>query len=471
MKINCFNSPDKSFHGLKYKGCMPQNRGLFRDLTFGIESKYSSSNPLSDQTNIKHQDFELNDKGVLVENGVTYNIYKNNFNLFVPGYNIILNIDNNYNRFKSSSDQELVGTTRIAGIYTNLTNDAVNHKIATKTYVVKPGEIDRPNQSMCLNVTLNDCINEGLVQPKDLCIVTSAIQENCTGTIENPNPNIGNYFSLKTLKLYWQNEVENAGLSGESLDQAKRSLRFYKIESTQARNHVIWAYNVLATLDSNINYTDSIIVFLDNETDVASRKQLIAAYYAKGDYSNASQYLINLPEGTTEIEQFKNYYNLLIAISGVGRNIYQLTSEEISTLQSIAATQTSAALAAQGILTLVNGDVFNSVIERVESEQLLTSIHSNQNMNDKLFEKYMQIYPNPANLNLIVSYDITLQKFNEDASVQIIDLTGKQLLYKKLSSPNGVVELSTSLYSNGIYFIQLYSGSLLIDTKKVIIQH
>lgn len=55
--------------------------------------------------------------------------------------------------------------------------------------------------------------------------------------------------------------MENAGLSGESLDQAKRNLRFYKIESTQARNHVIWAYNRLAVLDSTFNSLDSIIAF------------------------------------------------------------------------------------------------------------------------------------------------------------------------------------------------------------------
>ncbi|MCG9879890.1 MAG: hypothetical protein MH472_04760, partial [Bacteroidia bacterium] len=266
--------------------CLPQNRGLFSNLTKGIESVHSPSFTLSGLTNIKHQDFELNDKGVVIENGVTYNVYKNNFNIHVP--------NNYYNRFASLTDLEL-GTTGIAGIYsnatsgflieqnyftypnsnhaaneivaglvlqnsdvnggggsvrlnqisdaylgcqtqqnnlalqiscnqftdnanainlnpvtnsinyetpffgfchpidqaqrtdyfntfyTNLTYDAANHKIAPKTYVVKPGEIDRPNQSRCLNVTLNDCANEGPVQPKDLCIVTSAIQENCTG--------------------------------------------------------------------------------------------------------------------------------------------------------------------------------------------------------------------------------------------------------------------------------------------------
>ncbi|MCK6612411.1 MAG: hypothetical protein L6Q78_15385 [Bacteroidia bacterium] len=458
--------------------CLPQDRGLFSNLSRGIESAHSPSFTLSGLTTIKHQDFELNDKGIVVENGVTYNIYKNNFNLHVP--------NNYYNRFASPTDLEL-GTTGIAGIYsnltsgylieqnyftypnanhaaneivaglvlqnsdgnggggsvrlnqlsdaylgcqtqqnnlalqitcnqfadnanainlnpvtnssnyetpffgfcdpnnqdvrtdyfntfyTNLTHDAANYKVAPKTYVVKPGEIDRPDQSRCLNVTLNDCANEGPVQPKDLCTVTSAIQENCTGTIEYPDPNSGNYFSLKTLKLFWQNEVENAGLSGESLDQAKRNQRFYKVESTQARNHVIWANNRRAVLDSTFNNIDSIIAFLQNETDIDSRKQLIAAYYAKGDYNLATQSLSALEINTDELTDFATYYNLLINAVINSRNIYSLNSEEIEVLETLAEDGiTSASLSARAILSLTQGKWYDLVIERVVGEELLT---------------------------------------------------------------------------------------------------
>ncbi|MFN9519472.1 MAG: T9SS type A sorting domain-containing protein, partial [Bacteroidota bacterium] len=151
--------------------------------------------------------------------------------------------------------------------------------------------------------------------------------------------------------------------------------------------------------------------------------------------------------------------------------IYQLNSEEITTLQSIAPTNTSAALAAQGILTLVNGEVYNGIIERVEDEQMLTSVHSNKNLSDTWMEINIRIYPNPANQSVLVNYELTELHLNEAASVQIMDITGKQLMLKKLNSPKGIVELSTSSFSNGIYFIQLYSGSLLIATQKVIIHH
>jgi len=211
-------------------------------------------------------------------------------------------------------------------------------------------------------------------------------------------------------------------------------------------------------------------VWVQAETQL-SRKQLIATYYAIGDYNNAGQYLTALPQTNQELVQFKNYYDLLINVANDERNIYQLNREEISTLQGIAETNTSAALAAQGILTLVNGEVYNGVIERVEDEQMLTSIQSNKNLSDTWMENNIRLYPNPANQSVIVNYELTELHLNEAASVQIMDITGKQLMFRKLSSSKGIVELSTSSYSNGIYFIQLYSGSLLIATQKVIIHH
>jgi hypothetical protein len=561
--------------------CLPQDRGLFRNLSKGIESAHSPSFTLSGQTNIKHQDFELNDKGIVIENGVTYNIYKNNFNLNVPS--------NYYNRFASSTDLEL-GSTGIAGIYsnatsgflieqnyftypnanhaaneivaglvlqnsdgnggggsvrlnqisdaylgcqtqqnnlalqiscnqftdiakainlnpvtnssnyetpffgfcaignspsaiaqrtdylntffTNITHDAANYKVGTKTYVVIPGAIDRPNQSKSLNVNVDNCQGIGSVVTKDNCLLTSFIQENCTGTIEYPDPNSGNYFILKNLNLYWQNEVENAGLGGEALLQAQRNLRFYIMESTKARNQVIWAYNMRAVLDSTFNSLDSIITFLKNETDIDSRKQLIASYYSKGDYNLASQLLSQLEPNSDELTDFKTYYNLLINASAQNRNIYSLNSEEVAVLETLAqGSMTSASLSSRAILSLTQGKWFDLVIERVVSEEnlmkrkLLNELDSNKI--EELSAQILKIFPNPANNSFNVSVNTVL----ENNKIILKDAVGKTILEQKMPNNRAELDINTMSLSNGVYFVLLMNQNAVLEVKKIVIQH
>lgn len=228
----------------------------------------------------------------------------------------------------------------------------------------------------------------------------------------------------------------------------------------------------LSVLDSTVNYTDSIINFLANETDVHSRKQLIATYYTIGDYSNASQYLTALPQTTDELIQFKAYYDLLIAVAEDERNIYQLNSEEISALQEIAATQTSAALAAQGILTLINGEVFDYVIERLEDDDLFTSNHASNALqkNESIQHNHFDVFPNPANNSFVVKYEID-KDTQDERTIQLTDITGKIVFSKTIAKINGNIEISTASYSNGLYFIQLYSGSSIVAVTKIIIHH
>jgi hypothetical protein len=211
-------------------------------------------------------------------------------------------------------------------------------------------------------------------------------------------------------------------------------------------------------------------VWVQAETQ-PSRKQLIATYYAIGDYNNAGQYLTALPQTNQELVQFKNYYDLLINVANDERNIYQLNREEISTLQGIAETNTSAALAAQGILTLVNGEIFGNEIERTDEEQLLTSIKNIIEQADRLIEKNISLYPNPANQSVIVGYDIAIEDNNTETTILLVDITGKQLFAKKINNTTGLIEIPTDAYSNGVYFIQLQNGATIKATRKLIINH
>jgi subtilisin family serine protease len=350
--------------------------------------------------------------------------------------------------------------------------DATHYPNYVKTYVIKDGEPNRPDPGKVLRVDVNNCNSEGIVVEKEDCQPTKALFEICHEELEWPDPNRNNYYMLKGRRNAINDSLENELYDEGEIAQAQSDLKYYNIEATQAKNQVLWAYNVLSVLDSTVNYTDSIITFLANETDVHSRKQLIATYYAIGDYSNASQYLTALPQTTDELIQFKAYYELLIAIAVDERNIYQLNSEEIAALQAIAATQSSAAHAAQGILTLVNGEVFDYVIERLEDDDLFSSNHASNALqkNESIQHNHFDVFPNPANNSFVVKYEID-KDTQDERTIQLTDITGKIIFSKTIAKINGNIEISTASYSNGLYFIQLYSGSSIVAVTKIIIHH
>lgn len=73
------------------------------------------------------------------------------------------------------------------------------------------------------------------------------------------------------------------------------------------------------------------------------------------------------------------------------------------------------------------------------------------------------IYPNPANDELIVNTDI-----NYNYSIGIMDLAGRQLLIK--DTVGGKNRINVSNFNNGCYLLQLITNDLK-TYKKFIISH
>jgi len=202
------------------------------------------------------------------------------------------------------------------------------------------------------------------------------------------------------------------------------------------------------------------------------RKQLIATYYAKGDYSNATQYLTALPDDTKELLDFAVYYNLLINAASNNRNIYTLNTEELTEIEALAESgETTASLAARGILGLTQNKVYDMAIERAVEEQNLMKkqvvLLVEPKQTEKAANNTLLIYPNPADNSLHVSHNL----FLENSKVVIKDVIGKSILEETISDNKTGVDISTFGLSNGIYFVLLVHNNAVLEVKKVIINH
>ncbi len=81
----------------------------------------------------------------------------------------------------------------------------------------------------------------------------------------------------------------------------------------------------------------------------------------------------------------------------------------------------------------------------------------------------ISVYPNPAKNNATIAINL---KKDETITVNILDITGKivkiALQNEKVGSGAIAIDLNTSGFSNGIYFVQISSGSVNATTKLIV---
>jgi hypothetical protein len=276
----------------------------------------------------------------------------------------------------------------------------------------------------------------------------------------------------KTNRQYWQDAINNDELEGAALLEATQNLRYYTIETNQSRNNAIWTYNQMGLFDSTFNSPQNIISFLENETDEVARKQLIGTLYAVGLYNLALQYLSELNGTSTENADFISYYSILINATNNGRNIYELLEEEWQLLEAIAQGGNTASLSAQGIISLVQGRHFNSILERKLNEELLIKKGTptiKDEVTDSGNNQSFKVYPNPAGNFVNVEFQSNSSLMNRE--IILTDAIGKILFVSPTNLARGNLTINTSNLSDGFYFISIINNGKTEIVKKLIINH
>lgn len=347
-----------------------------------------------------------------------------------------------------------------------------------KTYVVAAAAINPNPPTTGIQMNFDNCQSGAplLVIIKESCTNTASLSP-CSIINKDPDPTQAKekYFSNKTEVATLNDAINSGNLTTTGMQQALSDKAYYERGQEQARGEILWDYNMWEKIDTTINATDSIIAFLINESDLASKKLLVGTYYGTNKYSEALTVLNSIPnDGNEETNQFKSYYTLLINANNNNRNIFQLTEAEWTTITQIANSNTSSAESAKGLLILVKGNYFNNVIEKNttanplgKKSPTLSSIENSNELNNK--NNLFVVYPNPADGKLFVNYNInnTVTK----CTIAVTNVLGKTILTKTIDKAKGLLELDTKNWANGSYFIQLTNGNKVINTSTIIITH
>lgn len=196
------------------------------------------------------------------------------------------------------------------------------------------------------------------------------------------------------------------------------------------------------------------------------------------DIAWLAQALSNInTDGNEELVNFINYYNLLINVNLNNRNIFRLDSNELIILNQIAATNSSAAQSAKGILTFVYGNYYDDAnIERIiDSENFgnttkVTPVEISKVASVET-QNVLITYPNPANNTITIKYTIVNKGHNN--SISINDITGKTVFFRKVLQvqANSTIDFDTKEWANGTYVVILTNSKYGSVTSKIVIAH
>lgn len=89
------------------------------------------------------------------------------------------------------------------------------------------------------------------------------------------------------------------------------------------------------------------------------------------------------------------------------------------------------------------------VSKREVEENTTTFIHYST-----LDENGIQVYPNPTKANFAIQIN---QPFTKDAQLSVYDINGKNILQQTITKQASTVEINSSTFSSGVYFIKIYN--------------
>jgi hypothetical protein len=196
---------------------------------------------------------------------------------------------------------------------------------------------------------------------------------------------------------------------------------------------------------------------------------LLPEYINANQFAQANTISQLLTANDADEEQALLYYNTLIGAGLDGRWAHQLNDIELNKIRTIAATEAPIHHNAKALLHFY----YHEFLERpsYEFNQLRiakknTESKAKENIVAK--EKVLMLYPNPANDKVFIELNNT--QADSKIKITITNVFGQIVRVEEfVNTNNGKFEIDTKNLTNGIYSIQIISNTILVDTKKVVI--
>jgi hypothetical protein len=225
-------------------------------------------------------------------------------------------------------------------------------------------------------------------------------------------------------------------------------------------------------LCDSITDLSEVRLWLNNIGGYQADKQIIAAYLQQGDFTSAQSLLSQLPSAYSlsgdDLLAYNDYNTMMqlqINLMQQGRNVFQLDSAELASVQDMAGSgYGDAKKIARGILEHAYNQHFYDCPSLPDS---LTLKHHHPpvlfNRNDAI---QISVKPNPA--HTWVAFDYTLPFSADEGAILIIDISGQVIENIPLNQNKGQKVIDTRLIPAGVYIYKVESSGYTSSGKLVI---
>ncbi len=274
--------------------------------------------------------------------------------------------------------------------------------------------------------------------------------------------------ALNTLKLPEdiQQQIQEVQTGTSARAELEQQISYIESQKGIAENDLMRQY----LNDTTINGIDSVIAYLETQTDLINKKQLVQAYLVANQCKEAKILLGQLPQENNEDINFYNFYNLLTDLCVSEKTYFELTSAQEQTVREIAESETSVSVNAQAILSMVYNEKFPEIIEELKFiVDLRNAPQQGEPLGDQITKQiqFVKIYPNPAENTITIELSAELD--NENISVEIYNYLGQKIIFYNFAG-DLLNTLDVSDLSNGIYIFKILVGNKIIAREKVVIE-
>jgi len=227
-----------------------------------------------------------------------------------------------------------------------------------------------------------------------------------------------------------------------------------------------------------IQQKDDALNWLSRRGDLSDYYSLTESYIESNDFTTAYSHLQQIPnlfvltdEQQAEYQNYSDYFQFRSNVAAEGKNIMQLTDDEIKILQQIADNNTGrSSVLAQNILCFCyqlcvdylpaddNVEHYKALKPKIPVNQILQSAYNK-----------ITATPNPASIYVAFTWTLPLLKGN--AELLITDVNGKTIAQQTIITKAGQWIWDTRAIKNSIYLYEISSDNQRLGNGKIVISN
>jgi hypothetical protein len=366
--------------------------------------------------------------------------------------------------------------------------DSINYLINEIEYVEDGGNtqelVDEVNETMPSEaLDLKDELIDRSPYLSDSVLVTTVINESVLPAVMLRDVLVANPQSAKSDTVSKSLDERNNPLPGymrEQIDEGRYVLSPLEVMEIKLDNHQKTKTRLLnEILDYYLNdtlpgSTDSIEAVLDRETSYESKLLLASWYLGRNEFADLLQLLNDIPSicqmnvaQQTDFDKMKALMLVQAELMQDSLSYFEMDSIQEQTIRELAEDEKYRAGAlARNIVYLIDSVNYE--------EPVIMPNPENQNKSAAFYKPIegiakIEVFPNPAAKFFIIDYCISDDIFEKGGYVSITDASGRNIIHQELAQKENQLLFETVNLSSGTFYCNLYSGNILVASRKFLV--